>query len=67
MKHDIGQLKRDQAAETRQRIANYMQANPVARQHECARDLDLSLMTVSRHMTALRAEWLQGRKAEANG
>ena len=65
MKHDIGQLKREQAAGTRQKIADYMKANPVARQHECAKDLDLSLMTVSRHMTALRAEWLEQRKAQA--
>lgn len=65
MAHDIGQMKRDEAAATRQRIVDYMTANPVARQQECARDLGLNVMTVSRHITALRAEWLEGRKAEA--
>lgn len=67
MKHDIGQIKRDQAAATRQKIADYMAANPVARQHECAADLGLSLMTVSRHVTALREEWLEQRAAQPHG
>lgn len=68
MAHDIGQMKRDEAAATRQRIVAYMVANPAARQQECARDLGLNVMTVSRHMTALRAEWLAERqKAGANG
>lgn len=65
MAHDIGQLKKDEAARTRMRILEYMTGNPVALQKECAKDLGLNVMTVSRHMTALRAEWLQSRKAEA--
>lgn len=67
MAHDIGQIKRDEAAATRARIVQYMVENPVARQQECARDLGLNVMTVSRHMTALRAEWLASRKAKPNG
>lgn len=64
MAHDIGQLKRDEAAATRQRIVDYMAANPVARQQECARDLGLNVMTVSRHITAMRVEWLAQRQQE---
>lgn len=62
-----GDWQRELHAITRERIKDYMQANPLARQGECARDLKLGLMTVSRHMTALRAEWLESRKAKANG
>lgn len=65
MAHDIGQMKRDEAAATRQRIFSYMTENPVARQQECAQDLGLSVMTVSRHMIALRSEWLEKRKARS--
>ena len=60
-----GDWQRELHAITRQRIKNYMEQNPLARQGECARDLGLGLMTVSRHTTALRAEWLESRKAEA--
>lgn len=68
MKWDIGKHKRDEAAATRQRVKVYMEANPLARQQECAKDLGLSTMTVSRHIGALRAEWLAEReKAGANG
>jgi predicted ArsR family transcriptional regulator len=63
-----GDWQRELHAITRQRIKDYMQRNPLARQGECAKDLSLGQMTVSRHMTALRAEWLAERqKAEANG
>jgi len=64
---DIGQYQRDRAAETRRRISEYFAANPLAKQHECARDLGLALITVSKHASALRSEWLESRKAQANG
>lgn len=64
---DIGKFQRDRAAETRRRIAEYFAMNPLAKQHECAKDLGLALITVSKHASALRAEWLEARKVQADG
>lgn len=62
---DIGQYQRERSEKIRQQVADYFAANPLAKQHECARDLGISLVTVSKHASALRAEWLETRKAQA--
>lgn len=61
---DIGRYQRERADENRRRIADYFTANPLAKQHECARDLGLALVTVSKHASAMRAEWLAQRQQE---
>jgi DNA-binding Lrp family transcriptional regulator len=53
---DIGERKRAEADENRERIVEYFRANPFTRQNECALALGLSQETVSRHVKAIRAE-----------
>lgn len=60
--HDIGAFKQREADENRAKIKAYFHANPFARQSECATDLGLSPMTVSRHVLAIRAELAKARK-----
>lgn len=64
---NIGQYQRDRSDRIRQQVAEYFAANPLAKQHECARDLGLALVTVSKHASALRAEWLAQRQQEQAG
>jgi len=64
-KHDIGQVKRDEAAATKSAIDAWFKANPYGRQQECATDLGLSVMTVSRHCKVLRQEHRQQQVSQA--
>lgn len=64
---DIGAFQRKRATETRRRVEDYFRDNPHAKQHECAADLGLHLITVSKHASAIRAEWLAGRKVKEHG
>lgn len=64
-KHDIGQIKRDEAARNKARIDAWFKANPYGRQNECAEALNLSVMVVSRHCKVLRAEHKQTQAATA--
>lgn len=49
-----GEKMRKMGAETRQKIVDYFKENPFSRNRECARDLGLSEMTVSRHVIEIR-------------
>lgn len=61
------QIQRERGAARRVEIADYFRANPLATQHECAKDLGISRATVARHAGELRAEWLAQRQQEQAG
>lgn len=48
----------------RQRIDQYFRSNPYADYKMAGHDLGMSHVVIGRHVRALRAEWLQQRKAE---
>lgn len=45
-------------AENRERVRGFMAKHIGATNRECAASLQLGVMAVGRHVTALRAEWL---------
>lgn len=59
---DIGERKRREADDNRERVIEYFRANPFNRQKECAADLGLSTETVSRHVKAIRAELAKAKR-----
>lgn len=65
-KYDIGAARIAYGEANRRSIEDYFKANPFATQQECARDLGLGVMAVSRHFRALRAERL-AKAAELAG
>jgi predicted transcriptional regulator len=64
---NIGDFQKAKAQETRQQVLDYFTLNPFAEQRECAADLSIHVMTVSRHYKALRAEWINAREGRNNG
>lgn len=48
--HEIGRRNRE-------RVREYFATHVGAKQNECAKALDLSVMVVNRHIQTLRKEW----------
>jgi DNA-binding CsgD family transcriptional regulator len=56
-KHDIAAFKKAEAKTTEESIRKWMIEHLCGTQAECAKALNISVMTVSRHVKAIRAEW----------
>lgn len=67
MQHDIGALKRREADANREAVRAYFGRNPFNRQSECAAELGLSVMTVSRHVRAIRRELAKAKPKPKKG
>lgn len=64
MKFSIGDHRKAVGDGTKRAIEAYFEANPFAKQYECARELNISTMTVSKHFKVLRAERMPHADAE---
>lgn len=58
-KWNIGEHRAALGEATRRSIEAYFEGNPFATQIECARDLGISAVTVSKHFGILRAERME--------
>lgn len=55
--HEIGKMKTEEGEKNREAVFVFLRDNPGAKQRDCAKLLGFNVMTVSKHVKAIRAGW----------
>jgi predicted transcriptional regulator len=56
-RHDIGKLRAEEGAENRKAIFNFLRENPGSKQVDCAKHFGMNVMTINKHVKAIRLGW----------
>ena len=56
-RHDIGKIRSEEGEKNRKAIFDYLRDNPGSKQVDCAEHFGMNVMTINKHVKAIRLGW----------
>lgn len=56
-RHDIGKLRALEGEKNREAIFDFLRDNPGSKQVDCAKHFGMNVMTIQKHVKAIRMGW----------
>lgn len=56
-KHDIGKIRAAEGSKNREAIFEFLRENPGSKQIEAAKHFGMNVMTINKHVKAIRLGW----------